>query len=193
MSLAILVSPFKALKKILLPEEKSQFWLSQFFAIIATVLGVYLAANTGFWQAVKFEDLLHAREKFYVATSLEAELRDNNRLIDIQIAKIEKNKHFNYKGRPIMAQFIWNIMKESGITLALPPVILTETRRYYQNIHYAFNNFGELRDGHNKDNVHKVLKAESQRIEKVIIQLQSYRSKLHKQLKGSDMEVDLTI
>lgn len=193
MSLAILVAPFRALRRVVNPNEHSQFWLSQIFAIIATVLGVYLAANSGFWQAVKFEDLLHSRDKFYLATSLESELRDNNRLIEIQIKKIEKNKHFNHQGRPIMAQFIWGIMKEDGTTLALPPMILTETRRYYQNIDYAFNNYRQIDSKNDKDMVHKVLTAESKRINKVVAKLGQYRKNLYKQLKGSDIQVDMSI
>jgi len=193
MSLTLLIAPFKAIKRIVMPNEHSQFWIAQFFAIIATVLGVYLAASTGFWQAVKFEELLHSRQKFYLATSLEAELRDNNRLIEIQLEKIEKNNHFNHKGRPVMSQFVWGIMKESDATLALPPIILTQTRRYYTNIAYAFDNYIGGRAGSDRNFVKKILKVESQRIQEVITDLVKYREELYGQLQNSQMKVDMSI
>ncbi len=54
-----------------------EFWLGQFFMIVATVLGVYLAANSGFQKALEFENLQKSKEAYLLERALVDEVAQN--------------------------------------------------------------------------------------------------------------------
>ena len=61
--------------------DGSRFWIGQIMVIVSTVLGVYLAAYAGFERALEFDVLVNKRSAYHLITSLEAELKDNIKLI----------------------------------------------------------------------------------------------------------------
>ncbi len=54
-----------------------EFWLGQVFMIVATVLGVFLAANSGFKKALEFERLQNKRGAYLLEQALTDEVREN--------------------------------------------------------------------------------------------------------------------
>jgi hypothetical protein len=111
---------------------KSSFWISQVFMIIATVAGVYLAAQEGLSQAITFDTLTNKQNNYYLRHALYDELSDNvkevNSYADVIVAKSAfERKNFH----PNMATFVWENMRYSQYTLETPSAILSDTRRFY--------------------------------------------------------------
>jgi hypothetical protein len=113
------------------PGNSAQFWIGQICVIISTIVGVYLAASAGFTQAVKFERLMNSRDRYYLATSLNYELRDNHQKFVKVIEAVRKQGSYDSDMKPIVANFIWNTMQESEATLTIPPAVLVGVSRYY--------------------------------------------------------------
>lgn len=57
--------------------KKPSFWISQIFILMATILGVYLAATQGFKQAVQFEHIMGQKSTYYLQSSIKNELSLN--------------------------------------------------------------------------------------------------------------------
>ena len=59
-----------ALKTVDNKELKSTgFWLNQVFLVLSTVFGVYLAAQSGLEQALKFDTFSKMEDNYYLRTS----------------------------------------------------------------------------------------------------------------------------
>jgi len=110
------------------------FWLSNIFMLIATVAGVYLAAQAGLQQAIIFDDMTSKQNNFYLRQSLYEEVKDN----------VESLKAYNteYLSRsipidelrsnpPEVSYYVWETMKNSQTTLETPSKFLSEVRRFY--------------------------------------------------------------
>lgn len=56
---------------------RSSFWVGQIFMLIATVMGVFLAAQSGLEQALTFDSITRMESNYYLRKSLQDELTDN--------------------------------------------------------------------------------------------------------------------
>ncbi|SDI31411.1 hypothetical protein SAMN04488540_10174 [Ferrimonas sediminum] len=141
---------------------KTSFWISQVFMLIATVVGVYLAAQQGLSQAIAFDALTSKQNNYYLRHALYDEVNDNVAIINAYADTVLTESHSNLKTiHPQMAQFVWNNMRYSSQTLETPSQILTETRRFYMaaadiiqkmesrtyGSHYGANKLKELTAG----------------------------------------------
>ncbi|WP_298942810.1 hypothetical protein [uncultured Psychromonas sp.] len=110
---------------------KSGFWVGQIFLVIATVAGVYLAAQEGLSQALLFENLNSKEKNFYLQHALADELGDNVITLD-GYAKLLKDKSpYDIKAyHPMIDSFVWDNMKFSPNALETPSQILSAIRRY---------------------------------------------------------------
>lgn len=114
--------------------KKASYWLSQTFVIIATIIGVFLAANQGYKLAVQFENNLAVKESYYLQKSLQYELEDNVVVVLNYIEAI-KGGDMQAKGEPLnLNTLVLENMKFSQITLSTPPEILRDTQRFYRTI-----------------------------------------------------------
>lgn len=114
--------------------KKASYWLSQTFVIIATIIGVFLAANQGYKLAVQFENNLAVKESYYLQKSLQYELEDNVLVISNYIEAI-KGGDSQAKNEPLnLNDLVLENMKFSPITLSTPPEILRDTQRFYRTI-----------------------------------------------------------
>ncbi|WP_108945525.1 hypothetical protein [Shewanella halifaxensis] len=113
---------------------KTSFWVSQIFMIVATIVGVYLAAQEGLSQAIKFDDLNNKQNNYYLRHALYDEVKDNivtiNEYADL-IANSTVSAYDLKNVRPTISTFVWDNMRYSKNTLETPTEILTETRRFY--------------------------------------------------------------
>lgn len=116
------------------------FWISQISMIIATVLGVYLAAQQGLQQAVVFEQIQSDKNNYYLRKSLQQELSDNILLIQDFTEQIKGIGAHNVKRHAIVLDtFVWESMKFSPATLETPPALLSESRKFYREINDIHN------------------------------------------------------
>jgi len=115
----------------------SGFWVGHILMIIATIAGVYLAAQTGLRQAIVFEEVTSTENNFYLRQSLYQEVRDN-----VEILR-EYDKEFLSRGvtanqiranSPRVSRYIWETMKYSQATLETPSYLLSSVRRFYSQV-----------------------------------------------------------
>lgn len=110
---------------------KSGFWVGQIFMVLATVVGVFLAAQEGLSQAIKFENLNSTEKNFYLQHALADELSDNIIILNKYTTLLQKNTPFNLKAHhPMFDRFVWESMKYSPNALETPSQILSAIRRY---------------------------------------------------------------
>lgn len=102
--------------------------------MISTILGDYLAAQSGLTQALLFDDYAHKEDNYYLRISLYDEVNDNM----LQVEKFAtdfllKNKPLQLlkDNRPVMDKYIWTTMQYSPTTLETPSSILRDVRRFY--------------------------------------------------------------
>ncbi len=114
----------------------SGFWISQLFVVLATIVGVYLAANAGLKQAIIFDQITNKERNYYLRVSLHDELEDNIaqlRLYAEDVLPRNLSRPMLENQRPAISQFVWDTMRYSPRTLETPSVFLTEGRRFYAN------------------------------------------------------------
>lgn len=110
--------------------KKPSFWISQVFILIATVLGVYLAATQGFKQAVQFDHIMGQKNIYYLQISLKHEL-DTNISATEQFLEKTQNSKDQWATYPLeLSSFIWNNMQNSATALELNPIILANTEKF---------------------------------------------------------------
>lgn len=111
------------------------FWVSQISMIIATVLGVYLAAQQGLQQAVLFEQIQSDKNNYYLRQSLQHELSDNLVLIEKYTGQIKDiSVHAVKRYSLVLDTFVWESMKFSPATLETPSALLSESRKFYREV-----------------------------------------------------------
>ncbi|MED5525698.1 MAG: hypothetical protein VX447_13220 [Pseudomonadota bacterium] len=114
---------------------KTGFWVGQVFMLLATVLGVYLAAQQGLSQAITFSDIDDQQKNYYLRRSLHDELADNVRIVREYADAVEKERPFDLtEYHPRLQTFIWNNMRYSDQTLQTPSEFLTAARRFYAGV-----------------------------------------------------------
>lgn len=111
------------------------FWISQISMIIATVLGVYLAAQQGLQQAVLFEQIQSDKNNYYLRQSLQHELSDNLILVEKYTDQIKDiSVHAIKRYALVLDTFVWESMKFSPATLETPSNLLSESRKFYREV-----------------------------------------------------------
>jgi hypothetical protein len=122
--------------------RKASFWISQLCVIIATVLGVYLAATQGLKQAVAFDDIRSDKNNCYLRISLRTEMASNVEVVKAYIAKIRKNDSLSARRSALPLQmFVWDNMKFSSNTLETPSELLNGNIEFLRIINHLY---GEL-------------------------------------------------
>jgi len=114
--------------------ERSGFWVSQIFIVLATIIGVYLAASAGLKQAIIFDNITNQERNYYLRISLHDELQDNvNQLRAYVEDTLSQNpsQAVLTNQRPALSQYVWETMRYSPRTLETPSLFLTEGRRFY--------------------------------------------------------------
>lgn len=114
--------------------RKASFWVGQFFIIIATVLGVYLASTQGFKQAMAYGNLQSARSNYYLRKSLRTEMHDNIALVREYMKRLETGGLPARKAPFSLDTFVWESMKNATATMETPPEMLREARMFYRGV-----------------------------------------------------------
>ncbi len=114
--------------------KKISYWDGQSIMLVATVLGVFLAAQVGLRQAIIFDDIASKESNYYLRQSLYQEVSDNVALL--------RTYNDEYLGRnvpkqtllanhPKISYYVWETMKFSPFTLETPSHFLSESRAFY--------------------------------------------------------------
>ena len=114
--------------------KKISYWVGQSIMLVATVLGVFLAAQVGLRQAIIFDDIASKESNYYLRQSLYQEVSDNVDLL--------RTYNDEYLGRnvpkqtllanhPKISYYVWETMKFSPFTLETPSHFLSESRAFY--------------------------------------------------------------
>ncbi|MCQ8878717.1 hypothetical protein NQT69_11950 [Pseudoalteromonas shioyasakiensis] len=132
----------QALKTVDNKELKSTgFWLNQVFLVLSTVFGVYLAAQSGLEQALKFDTFSKMEDNYYLRTSLFEEVKDNAHNVSEYaklLAKSPATSEMQYH-KPTLEKYIWQTMQYSPTTLETPSIFLTQIRRFYSRAEFVIN------------------------------------------------------
>ncbi|KZZ43183.1 hypothetical protein A3759_20710 [Thalassolituus sp. HI0120] len=117
--------------------SSSGFWIGHVLMIIATIAGVYLAAQAGLHQAILFDDVVSRQHNYFLRQSLYEELQDNVAIL----AEYDKEylgrgipEHVLKANSPKISRYVWETMKYSQTTLETPSYFLGETRRFYAQV-----------------------------------------------------------
>lgn len=165
-------------------DQDKQFWLGQIFMILATVLGVYLAAQVGFKQAINYENLIGEKDKYYMTLSLQDEIKDTIKETNQQA--YNKSKQIGANTLDLPSFYVWETMKRSSETLEIPSGIITGTRRYIHQITKLYNQFNHKQLGGYVLN--KQIKQINENIAKNLLpKIEKYNSKLKKFLIKKDI------
>jgi hypothetical protein len=114
--------------------KKASYWVGQNFMMIATVVGVFLAAQVGLRQAIIFDDIASKESNYYLRQSLAQEVSDNVDLLRIYNDEyLGRNvpKQTLIANHPKISYYVWETMKFSPFTLETPSHFLSETRAFY--------------------------------------------------------------
>lgn len=122
--------------------ENLKFWVSHLIILLATVMGVYLAASAGLKSAVQFELIKSDRDSYYMRSALLDELNDNIQNIQGWGAEYEgggASKFIGHAGEFNLDTYVWTTMQEAAGTFEIPSKVLTGIRRYYTNTDINLN------------------------------------------------------
>ncbi|WP_232849908.1 hypothetical protein [Bowmanella yangjiangensis] len=114
--------------------RKTGFWLNQVFMIVSTIVGVYLAAQSGLQQALTFDTYSKMEDNYYLRMSLYEELKDNIGEVEHYATEVLAKSpalQIIKDNRPPMDLYVWETMRYHPATLETPSEILTEVRRFY--------------------------------------------------------------
>jgi hypothetical protein len=111
--------------------KKASYWVGQIFMMIATVVGVFLAAQVGLRQAIIFDDIASKESNYHLRQSLAQEVSDN-----VDLLRIYNDEYLgrNVPKQPLIANhpkisyYVWETMKFSPFTLETPSHL---TRAFY--------------------------------------------------------------
>jgi len=116
------------------------YWIGHFLAVIATIVGVYLAASVGFNKAVELELLRADRGTYYVAKSLLSQTEANLEQFDVYIEKTTGKSRIKDEIKGMhLNDYVFQSAKFSESTFELNPQVLTEVSQFYSNLRASFD------------------------------------------------------
>lgn len=113
-----------------------QFLVAQFFTILATILGVYLAGYVNFKRTLERDALVRARQHANLLTALLTELEDNTRRLREFVPMMEKTQEGIeiFDNWPRLHLFFWRALAKNPILFDMAPKILADMQIFYETI-----------------------------------------------------------
>ena len=113
-----------------------QFLAAQFFTILATVLGVYLAGYEGFQRTLEYDRYVNAKQSADLMTATHDELKQNiarlkkfNERLPAEVGSSVFNSDW-----PRLRLFVWQAAGRSSTAFNMPPSILTGLQGFYEDV-----------------------------------------------------------
>ncbi len=118
-----------------------QFLAAQFFTILATILGVYLAGYVGFQRTLEYDRFVKAQQRTDLLNALHQELAQN----------VERLRKFNERlpaevgtglqsaEWPHLRLFVWQAAGRSTSAMDIPPQIMIGVQSLYEDLNEMLN------------------------------------------------------
>ncbi len=119
------------------------YWVGHLFTVVATIIGVYLAATVGFSKALELEIIRADRGTYYLAESLYSELDANIENVQVYIDNVGDNP-YPYKEHftgIALNTFIFDSAKFNDSTLEIEPSVLRDVSAYYFEVGTAIDSY----------------------------------------------------
>jgi hypothetical protein len=132
--------------------ETLQFLAGQFFTILGSVVGVYLAGYVSFRRTLEHDRLVKAQQKSNLLTAVREELKQNI----VRLHKFNERLPADVGTRvtdsewPRLRLFVWRAAGGSSSALDIPSQILADMQAFYGDLEQmlsdaeAHQNFGSL-------------------------------------------------
>lgn len=113
-----------------------QFLAAQFFTILATILGVYLAGYVGFQRTLEYDRFVKAQQQSGLPAAMREELKQN----------VERLRKFNTRlpadvgtglsngDWPRLRLFVWQAAGRSSSAVDIPPQIMIDVQSFYEDV-----------------------------------------------------------
>ncbi len=173
--------------------RSASYWVGHGVMILATVIGVFLAATVGFKQALKLDLLQADRGTYYVSESLFQELQFNDQNMQKYIKGLEgKSLVFNEHIEGIkLNSFMFSAAEESESVFEIVPDLLSEVSQYYFNVGNALDLYYKS-NMESPANLMNVIKAETRKLaeQETLNRLEDYNNRLAVNLKERGIPVE---
>jgi hypothetical protein len=121
-----------------------EFLAAQFFTILATVVGVYLAGYVGFQRNLEYDRYTKAQQKSDLLTATHEELKENvarlrkfNERLPADVGTSVTNAEW-----PRLRLFVWQAAGHSSSAFDIPPQVLTDLQALYGDLDEMLNDRG---------------------------------------------------
>jgi hypothetical protein len=118
-----------------------QFLAAQFFTILATILGVYLAGYVGFQRTLEYDRFTKAQQRSDLLTAMHEELKQNvgrlrtfNERLPADVGTGVTNAEW-----PHLRLFVWQAAGRSTSALDIPPKIMIGVQSLYEDVNDMLN------------------------------------------------------
>jgi hypothetical protein len=125
-----------------------EFLAAQFFTILATVVGVYLAGYVGFQRNLEYDRYTKAQQKSDLLTATHEELKQNvarlrkfNERLPADVGTSVTNADW-----PRLRLFVWQAAGHSSSAFDIPPQVLTDLQALYGDLDEMLNDRGAHED-----------------------------------------------
>jgi hypothetical protein len=121
--------------------EAWQFLAGQFFTILGSVLGIYLAAYVSFKRTLERDNLVKAQQRSDLLTAVRDELKQNI----VRLQKFDERLPANVGQGvtsaewPHLRLFVWQAAGRSSSAFDIPPQILTDMQAFYGDLDLMLN------------------------------------------------------
>jgi hypothetical protein len=119
-----------------------QFIAAQFFTILATILGVYLAGYVGFQRTLEYDRFVKAQQRSDLLTATQAELKQNILRLQKFTEGLPADVGTNVYEWPRLRLFVWQAAGRSSSAFDVPPQILTDLQALYEDLGEALASTG---------------------------------------------------
>jgi hypothetical protein len=118
-----------------------EFLVGQFFTILASIVGVYVAGYVSFQRTLEYDRLTKAQQKSDLLTAAREELKQNvvrlqkfNERLPADVGTGVTNNEW-----PQLRLFVWQAAGRSSSAFDIPPQVLIDMQAFYGDIELMLN------------------------------------------------------
>ncbi len=168
------------------------YWIGHIFTVVATIIGVYLAATVGFDKALELEIVRADRGTYYLSESLYSEVASNIEIVQGYIDKVGDNPFpysEDFEGIAINT-FILDSAKFNDSALEIEPTILQDVSRYYFEVGVAIDTYYATGE-QNPSDLLATLKTSQQNVQdtQVLIRFADYKEAMRKSVESRGVDL----
>ncbi len=118
-----------------------QFLVAQFFTILATILGVYLAGYVGFQRTLEYDRFVKTQQRSDLLMAMREELKQNvDRLRKLnERLPADVGTGLQSTEWPHLRLFVWQAAGRSTSAMDMPPRIMVDVQSFYDDINDMLN------------------------------------------------------